>query len=119
MKKWICALSLFGVAFLSVSCHKDTTFHWITPEAVVSLPTVTPMPPELLPGEETGVVLPEPTPAPPCVVVKGNISADGRKLYHLPGMANYNQVKIDEAKGEKFFCSEQEALDNGWVRAGN
>lgn len=59
---------------------------------------------------------PEPTACEP--VVKGNISQDGRKLYHLPGMRNYQQVKIDEAKGERVFCDEQSAIDAGWSKAG-
>lgn len=64
--------------------------------------------------------LPTITPAVvPCIQVKGNIDARGRKLYHLPGMANYNQVVITESKGEKVFCSEQDAINAGWTKAGN
>lgn len=73
----------------------------------------------LIPGMETGLDEPDPMPAPPCDLIKGNISQDGRMLYHAPGMPNYDQVKIDEAKGERFFCSEAEAQDAGWIRAGN
>lgn len=54
----------------------------------------------------------------PCIDVRANIDAQGRKLYHLPGMRNYNQVVIDEAKGEKVFCDEQSAIDAGWTKAG-
>lgn len=92
-----------------------TEFKWITPpppEEVVSTP-------EVIPEEEVGVVEPEPLPPPPCLLIKGNISKDGRKLYHEEGMRNYNQVKIDEAAGEKFFCSVEEAEEAGWTRAGN
>lgn len=64
-------------------------------------------------------LLPTVTPTPECVLVKGNISSDGRKLYHLPGMRNYDQVKIDEVAGEKTWCSEQAAIDAGWTKAGN
>jgi uncharacterized lipoprotein len=68
---------------------------------------------------EVGESEPVPPPAPPCVVVKGNISRDGRKLYHVEGMPNFNTVKISEAAGERFFCSTSEAEAAGWVRAGN
>lgn len=71
-------------------------------------------------------LLPAPVPLPtvtpdvnPCIDVKGNIASDGRKLYHLPGMRNYNQVVIDEAAGERIFCTEQDAIDAGWTKAGN
>lgn len=48
--------------------------------------------------------------------IKGNIN-DGRKLYHIPGNASYNETIIDPAKGEKWFCTEAEATANGWVKA--
>lgn len=74
--------------------------------------------PEPLPGE-VGIDE-EPTigATPSCEMVKANISSDGRKLYHVPGMPNYNQVKIDEAAGERFFCTEAEAIEAGWTKAG-
>lgn len=55
----------------------------------------------------------------PCIEVKANIDAQGRKLYHLPGMRNYNQVVISPEKGEAIYCSEQDAIDAGWTKAGN
>ena len=51
-------------------------------------------------------------------IVKGNISvATSKKLYHLPGMRNYDATIIDLAKGERWFCSEAEAQANGWIKA--
>lgn len=50
--------------------------------------------------------------------VKGNISVSrGRKLYHIPGMEDYESTVIDPSKGEKWFCSESEAIANGWQKA--
>lgn len=95
------------------SCHEGE-WHWIQPEVLVELPTITP---QVLPNE-TGDDFPEILPAEPCDVVKGNISSDGRRLYHTENSPNFDQVKIDESKGERWFCSEQEALDAGWVKAG-
>lgn len=89
------------------------------------LPTVTPdappvtIVPDVLPEDEVGDSKPVPPPEPPCELTKGNISRDGRKLYHVEGMSNFDQVKIDEAAGERFFCSPAEAEAAGWTRAAN
>ncbi len=50
-------------------------------------------------------------------VIKGNISAAGDKIYHVPGGAFYDQTNIDEARGERWFCSEAEAMAAGWRKA--
>lgn len=82
------------------------------------LPTVTPTAaPEVVPAEEVGETVPDPIPAPPAIVVKGNISSSGEKIYHVPGGAYYDAVKIDEAAGEKFFDSEEEAVAAGWRKS--
>lgn len=44
--------------------------------------------------------------------IKGNINSKGKKLYHLPGMNNYDAVKA-----EKMFCSEKEAQEAGFTKA--
>lgn len=50
--------------------------------------------------------------------IKGNISiTTGNKLYHIPGMEDYESTKIDSSHGEKWFCTEQEAIENGWRKA--
>ena len=50
--------------------------------------------------------------------IKGNISmSSGRKLYHIPGMKDYGKTVIDKTKGEKWFCTESEAIASGWTRA--
>jgi len=48
--------------------------------------------------------------------IKGNIN-NGRKLYHVPGSNNYEETVIDESKGERWFCTEEEAVREGWSRA--
>jgi micrococcal nuclease len=52
-------------------------------------------------------------------VIKGNISSSKEKIYHLPGCASYNQTVIDTSKGERWFCTEAEALAAGWRKAKN
>lgn len=56
-------------------------------------------------------------PKPGCKI-KGNISiSTGAKLYHLPGMEDYEITRIDPIKGERWFCTEQEAIAAGWRKA--
>jgi hypothetical protein len=49
--------------------------------------------------------------------IKGNISKNGERIYHLPGMKWYGRTRIDERKGERWFCSEAAAKDAGWRKA--
>lgn len=48
--------------------------------------------------------------------IKGNISNDGEKIYHIPGDQYYNVTKINKT-GEKYFCSEKEAEKEGFRRS--
>lgn len=49
--------------------------------------------------------------------IKGN-TRHGDKVYHLPHCKNYKQVIIDEAFGDRWFCSEEEAQKEGFRKAG-
>ncbi|OKH19598.1 cold shock domain-containing protein [[Limnothrix rosea] IAM M-220] len=52
--------------------------------------------------------------------IKGNISyPDGKKFYHKPGYQDYAKVEIFENEGERWFCSEEEAIRAGWQDAAN
>ena len=51
---------------------------------------------------------------PPGCEIKGNISATGAKYYHLPGSKDYDGIRIQPEKGERWFCNINEALRNGW-----
>jgi endonuclease YncB( thermonuclease family) len=50
-------------------------------------------------------------------VIKGNINRNGEHIYHLPFQQFYSRTKIDESKGERWFCTEQQAQEAGWRRA--
>jgi endonuclease YncB( thermonuclease family) len=50
--------------------------------------------------------------------IKGNINGKDQRIYHMPGGRWYDQTRIDEEKGERWFCSEQEAQSAGWRRSG-
>lgn len=50
--------------------------------------------------------------------IKANISFDTKeKIYHLPGDYFYNEVKISPEYGERWFCTEADAIRNGWRRS--
>ena len=47
--------------------------------------------------------------------IKGNINSKGDKIYHAPGKSSsYGATRIDESKGERWFCSESDAKAAGW-----
>jgi micrococcal nuclease len=51
-------------------------------------------------------------------VIKGNISyTTGEKIYHVPGGEFYEATVIDEATGERWFCTEAEAVAAGWRKS--
>lgn len=50
--------------------------------------------------------------------IKGNINSKGEKIYHMPGGRWYEKTKIDDDDGERWFCTEEEAEQAGWRKAG-
>ena len=74
--------------------------------------------PRNFPSPTTAIPQPETAISQPECVIKGNISiSTGRKWYHVPGMEDYESTVISPQKGERWFCSESEAIENGWQRA--
>ena len=51
--------------------------------------------------------------APKGCAIKGNVSRNGH-IYHVPWSAWYDKVKIEPARGERWFCTEAEAVAAGW-----
>jgi len=49
--------------------------------------------------------------------LKGNISKTGTRIYHSPGQVDYEKTRINPAKGERWFCSKDEAQRAGWRAA--
>ena len=50
--------------------------------------------------------------------IKGNISFSTKeKIYHMPGQEYYVQTVITPMSGERWFCTEEEAIANGWRKA--
>ncbi len=50
-------------------------------------------------------------------LIKGNISSKGERIYHVPGGLYYNATVIDTSKGERWFCTEAEAVAAGWRKS--
>lgn len=75
--------------------------------ANVPVPPVTPVRPS------------EPAPPvdPAACVIKGNINNDGERIYHVPGQQYYGDTVVSPQKGERWFCSEEEAIHAGWRKA--
>jgi micrococcal nuclease len=46
--------------------------------------------------------------------IKGNINQNDEYIFHLPGSDGYDDVQISSSKGERWFCSIEEAISNGW-----
>lgn len=46
--------------------------------------------------------------------IKGNINAKGERIYHAPWSPWYSRTKVSPQKGERWFCTEGEALKAGW-----
>ena len=50
--------------------------------------------------------------------IKGNISRyNDERIYHVPGGEFYDATRINPAKGERWFCSEEEARSAGWRKS--
>ncbi len=60
-----------------------------------------------LPGESTDTV---------SCVVKGTVTAEEQKIFYIPSDEDYNAIAIDPARGERMFCSDDEAILAGWTR---
>jgi hypothetical protein len=56
-------------------------------------------------------------PTDPECQIKGNISSNGARIYHMPGQKWYERTGINRASGEQWFCSEAQARASGWRRA--
>lgn len=52
-------------------------------------------------------------PPDPACRIKGNVSQNGM-IFHVPGQAFYERTGISEARGERWFCSEAQAIQAGW-----
>lgn len=53
-------------------------------------------------------------------VIKGNIEKHyGTKKYSMPGCTSYTSVVVEKDRGESWFCTEKEAIEAGYAKAGD
>jgi endonuclease YncB( thermonuclease family) len=57
----------------------------------------------------------EGAPSPECNI-KGNVSHNGERIYHMPDQQFYCKIKMN-GKGKRWFCTPEEAEAAGWRRA--
>ena len=50
--------------------------------------------------------------------IKGNVGSNGR-IYHMPWSPWYQRIRMDAGKGKRWFCSEAEAIKEGWRPVGH
>ena len=60
-----------------------------------------------LPGEPTDTAV---------CVVKGTVTEEAQKIFYIPSDKDYNKIAIDPTRGERMFCSDDEAILAGWTR---
>ena len=70
-------------------------------------------------GEDSRPERVTPPTKPSGCMIKGNISANGERIYHLPGTQDYERTRVNDRAGERMFCSEDEAKSAGWRAAGS
>lgn len=69
------------------------------------------------PARPLPIVSPTAAPAKPGCSIKGNINRRGVKIYHVPGDPDYDKTQVNEARDERWFCSDEEAKAAGWRAA--
>jgi endonuclease YncB( thermonuclease family) len=50
-------------------------------------------------------------------LIKGNISSSSERIFHVSDAQHYDRTKINTANGERWFCTEAEAIAAGWRKA--
>lgn len=48
--------------------------------------------------------------------IKGSIDAQGNKVFYVPSDEEYAEIEVDTSRGARFFCSDDEAMLEGWKR---
>lgn len=71
----------------------------------------------LPPGERAGSTVCDFS-ASTVAVIKGNVdSRTGEHIYHVPGGLFYSTTVVSEGDGDRWFCTEDEAISAGWKKS--
>ncbi len=49
--------------------------------------------------------------------IKGNVSRNGDRIFHMPWQKDYGRVRIEGHPEKRWFCDENEAVAAGWRKA--
>jgi endonuclease YncB( thermonuclease family) len=58
----------------------------------------------------------EGAPSPECTI-KGNVSRNGERIYHMESQRFYARIRMDKGGGRRWFCTPEEAEAAGWRKA--
>ncbi len=61
-----------------------------------------------------GVRLPGQTKDPQYCVIKGTINEKDQRVFYIPSDKGYDAIVIDPSRGERMFCSDDQAILRGW-----
>ncbi len=50
----------------------------------------------------------------PSCAIKGNVNSKKQKIYHIPGWRDYDKTNIKPEEGDRWFCTEEEAITAGF-----
>ncbi len=64
-----------------------------------------------------GKRLAPPPPLPAGCLIKGDIAKSGEHTFHMPGGRDYENTLINTETGERWFCTEAEAMAAGWSKS--
>lgn len=134
MKRLVVLFALFVLTgCVRVAPPKAALVPSATPEMLIVRPTRELKTPEVAPIVLTLTAWPKPTatlkplPTSRPEVVLGSVSSDyclyiignvnkstGTKIYHCSNWRDYDRIEMNEAEGDRFFCSEAEARAAGF-----
>ena len=49
--------------------------------------------------------------------IKGNVDRNDKRWYHLPEFRHYDQTEMNLDHGDRWFCTEEQAIKAGFERA--
>ena len=59
------------------------------------------------------------SPTPQTCRIKGNVSNSGERYYHCPNFPSYSQTVVNPSEGDRWFCTEAEAISAGFRAPNN
>jgi hypothetical protein len=95
----------------------------VTSSVVAVAPTATPEVSAALPSNSSGGAENPNTfqcsggcaePPDPSCAIKGNVNSQDERIYHTASSSNYEKTNIKLEEGDRWFCTEQEAVEAGF-----